>query len=593
MSASPTARASVPRLRPRPPNEPRSLAANVRRGAIWSFAGTIVLRFSSIGSTAIVARILSPHDFGIFAVATITFTIVTALGEFGVTSCLSRADFEVAKLAPTLWSVSLSSSLLMAGALYGFATPISTALGSGDAAHPVQVMSIVMVIWGITAVPTAQCVREFRTDVLFWANALSFIPGTALLLFLAKHGDGAMAFAWSRVAGQATSCAVVLLSVSKLYLPRITRSALSILFRVGLPLAGANFVGYILQNVDYALISRLLGPVLLGAYVLAFNAASWSMALLGSALNNVSMPAFSRVKHDVVRLRDAMADGVRLVMLIAAPMCMIVMALARPLILTLYGGRWASSNTVLAILSGYGLISVLGVLFSNMLAALGRSTLVLAIQLIWLVGLIPAMAIGVHLDGIVGAAIAHVVIVGPVVLPCYLIALKRVTGVRLTQLAKAALPTLAVATAAGIVAWVTAGMFESPLVQLIAGGVVGGGIYATVMVPQLILLVTRGRTISPKMAKVLTLYYRVGRTLGLRIGPPPRHAASRRRYRLAADWKAYLGDHLLANGLVERRVYFRERQCRDLCVAAFPNRPVIFLSPLNRIFAGEHSRRQQ
>jgi len=531
MTGPPSATAVASRSRPTRPKETRSLAANVRRGAVWSFASTIILRLSSIGITAIVARILTPHDFGVFAVATTVFTIVTAIGEFGVTSCLTRADFDVESLAPTLWSVSLASSLLMAGVLFEFAAPISASLGSRDAAHAVQVMSIVMVLWGIGAVPTAQCARDFRQDAIFWANALSFIPQTAVLLLLAKHGDGALAFAWSRVVGQATSCTVILLFVPKLHLPGMTRRALSVLYRVGLPLACANFVGYILQNVDYALISRLLGPVMLGTYVLAFNGASWSLALLGGMLSSVTMPAFSRVKYDALRLRAAMADGIRVVMLVAAPMCMIMIVLARPLVLTLYGARWESSATVLSILSFYGLISVVGVLFSNMLAALGYSKFVLAVQLIWLFGLIPAMTIGVKKDGIVGAAIAHIVIIGPVVLPCYLIALKRATGVRVSLLVRAALPAVAVAVAAACLAWCVASRFESPLVQLTTGVAAGAILYTVIMVPQLILLAMRGRAIPPRVNRILLTYYRTGRALGLPMGPPPRHAIGRRRHR--------------------------------------------------------------
>ena len=528
MNASSSATATAPRLRPAHAKQPRSLAANVRRGAIWSFAGTLIFRFSSVGITAIVAHILSPHDFGVFAVAATVYTIVSALGEFGVTSCLARADLDAESLAPTLWSVSLASSLLIAGVLYKFATPISASLGSQDAGRPVQVMSIVMVIWGLSAVPTAQCVRDFRQDTIFWADALSFVPGTITLFILAKHGDGAMAYAWSRVVGQAVSCAVILFSVPKLHLPGMTRNALSVLFRVGLPLACANFIGYILRNVDYALIGRLIGPIPLGIYVLAFNAASWSTSLLSGVLITVSMPAFSRVKDDAVRLRAAMADGIRAVSVIAAPMCMMVMVLARPFVLTLYGNRWASSATVLSILSLYGLISVAGVLFSNMLAALGRSKFVLVVQLIWLVGLIPAMWIGVHEDGIVGAAIAHIVIIVPVVLPCYLIALKRATGVRVSLLAKAAFPSLAVAVAAACLAWCIAFPFSNPLVQLTVGGVAGGSLYVVVMAPQLISLVMRGRALPPKVNKILVTYYRTGRKLGLPMAPPPQPAARRR-----------------------------------------------------------------
>src|ERR1700678_814980 len=92
MTAAPSA--TISRCDPAGHRKPRSLAANVRSGAIWSFSGTILLRLSGIGVTAIVARILTPHDFGVFAVATTVFTIVTAIGEFGVTSCLARADLD-------------------------------------------------------------------------------------------------------------------------------------------------------------------------------------------------------------------------------------------------------------------------------------------------------------------------------------------------------------------------------------------------------------------------------------------------------------------------------------------------------------------
>jgi lipopolysaccharide exporter len=528
MTAAP--RVATPKVSATSHQKTRSLSAHVRSGAIWNMGTTIIMRLSGIGVTAFVARILNPRDFGVFAVATTVYTIVWAIGEFGVASCLVRADLNVKALAPTLWSVSLISTLVMAGVLVKFAGPIAASLGSADATRPVQVMGIVVVIQGIAAVPTAQCTRDFRQEKLFLANVLSFLPAMAVLIFLAKHQSGAMAFAWSRVTGQSIALAIILLSAPKLHLPRMTRYALGILYRFGLPLAVANFVGFILQNVDYVLIGHFIGPVLLGTYVLAFNAASWSTTLLGGVLNTVSMPAFSRVKHNAAKLEDAMADAVRSVVLFAAPMCTLVMVLAHPLVLTIYGAHWAASATVLSILSCYGLISIVGVLFSSMLAALGRSKFVLAVQLIWLAGLLPAMAIGVHEDGIVGAAIAHVVIIGPIVLPCYLFALKRATGIRAGLLARAAFAPFAAAAAAACLAWFTASDFESPPVQLVAGLAAGGSLYLAVTAPQLILLVMRGRAINPQIMGVLRAYYRIGRALGMRVGPPPRHAVRTRRY---------------------------------------------------------------
>ena len=85
------------------------------------------------------------------------------------------------------------------------------------------------------------------------------------------------------------------------------------------------------------------------------------------------MPAFSRVKHDPDLLKNAMARALRAVSLILMPMCGLMMALARPLVLTLYGAKWAASAEVLSILSLYGAISIICVLFANMLTSLGKA----------------------------------------------------------------------------------------------------------------------------------------------------------------------------------------------------------------------------
>jgi lipopolysaccharide exporter len=385
-------------------------------------------------------------------------------------------------------------------------------------------MGIIVLIQGISAVPTGQCYRDFKQNRIFLANALSFIPSTIVLLVLAKSGSGAMAFAWSRVVGQGVSYLVVFLSTPRKYWPGYKRSALSVLYMFGVPLACANFVAFILQNIDYVLIGHVLGAAMLGTYVLAFNVAGWSSTLLVGVLNSVAMPAFTRVKHDAAQLMHAMAFGLQAVVLVAAPMCTLVMALARPFVLTLYGAHWAASATPLSILSLYGLIFVVTELFANMLAALGKPKFILTVNIIWFAILVPAMIVGVHKGGISGAALAHIIVVVPLILPCYVIALKRATAVPISLLAKAALPPLAAAVLAAFVARAAASQFDRPLFQLAAGMAAGCVSYAILTAPQLIRLVGRGRAVNPLIGRFLRAYLNIYQMFGIPMGPPPRHA---------------------------------------------------------------------
>ena len=454
------------------------ISASVRKGALWLAASNMLLRLANVTLTAVIAHILTPRDFGVFAVASAVYAIVFAVSELGLGACLTRADLDIDSIAPTVASVSVLSSAILAAIMAAFAAPIAAALGSAAAADPIRVMSLALFLAGPLSVPYSQLSRDFRQDKLFLANGLSFVSSTVALIILAKSGNGAMAFAWSRVVGNIVMLGALLALVPRQYRPGLTRSALSLVLRFGVPLAAANLVTWILLNVDYILVGHLLGATKLGVYVLAFNMASWSYSVLGGVINNTAVPAFSRIKDDHVLLEKATTKALRAVTLIGVPMCAMTAALARPFVLTLYGAKWAASADVLVILSLYGGVFIVCLVFANIFTSFGRTNFLLVLQLIWIATLIPAMALGVHRDGIVGAAYAHVAVIVPIVLPSYLLAMKRVTGIRLTPLGKAVLPALLASLAAAFAARGAASQFDSPIAQLTAGLAAGGVIYA-------------------------------------------------------------------------------------------------------------------
>src|SRR5947207_5337048 len=132
-------------------SDSRSLSASVRKGALWVVASNMSLRLANVLLLAIVAHILSPHDFGVFAVALTAYAIVSSIGELGVSSCLIRADLDIDSLAPTVATVSVLSSVITAGVMVAFAGPIAAALGSAAAVRPIQVMALAVLLGGVFA----------------------------------------------------------------------------------------------------------------------------------------------------------------------------------------------------------------------------------------------------------------------------------------------------------------------------------------------------------------------------------------------------------------------------------------------------------
>lgn len=462
------------------------LERRVRSGAVWSAANSLGMKLGNIAILAVVARLVAPAEFGVFAAALTIAVILGSVADWGVSAFLVRADTDLDEVAPTVTFVAILSGSVLAGATMLSAPALAAVFAAPEAAAPIRVMAICLVLGGIAAVPTALLAREFRQDRIFWSNAVAFVPSNAVLLVLALDGHGAMAFAWSRVVAVACQGGFVLWSAHRWYRPALHRRTLRAVLAFGVPLAGANLVNYTLLSADYVVVGQHLGPAQLGAYVLAFNVASWATSILAAAINGVAMPAFSRVGAEPGPLAVALGRSGRAVALVAFPICTMTLVLADPLVRGVFGPRWGDSVPVLETLSLYGAGFVLVSLLSNLLVALGRTRRVLAMQVLWISALLPALLVGVRTTGVVGVAWAHVAVVLGVVLPVHVWAVGRHAERAWTTLGRAVLPPLLACGAVALAASGSSRLVDPPLLQLLVGGTAGGLVYLLAATPMLL-----------------------------------------------------------------------------------------------------------
>lgn len=481
------------------------LGSRVRRGAMWSAGSVVVMRFANIALMAVVARLVAPAEFGLFTVALTVHAFVTSVAELGVASAVARSDLDIDEIAPTVATISIATSFTLGALMFGFAQNLADLMGSPDAAGPLRVLSLTVMMIGPFAVPGAQLQREFRQQRLFLASTVSFVVSSAVLVVLALNSDGAMAFAWSRVVGTAITGWFLVTGVSRHYWPGFRRSEVAPLLRFGLPLAGANLLSQMLLNIDYVFVARTSGATKLGLYTLAFNIASWPTAVIGSMLNGVVLPAFSAVKQTEGALQPAMHKATRSVLAVAAPIGFTTLALATPLIATVYGPKWLEAAPVLQVLSLYGVIFVTCILFANIIIAMGRTGILMVVQVIGLAALVPTIAVGIDRLGLVGVGTAHIVVICAITLPAYLVAVRRATSATPLLLARAAgPPVLAAAVAASAAAAVARVPSAAPL-QLLLGGAVAVGVYVLLLLPFLEELAPPALLRVPVAAKLVRL----------------------------------------------------------------------------------------
>lgn len=454
----------------------------MRRGLVFSLLNNAVGRVANVFAGIVLARLLVPEEFGVFAVALVALAAVLSMNELGASLALVRWPGNPAQIAPTVMTISIATSgVLYAACLVG-AGAFASAMGAPDAAGVVRLLTLSVLIDGFTSTPAALLNREFKQGRRLIVDLSSFTVSTVVTIGLAVLGFGAWSLAWGRLAGNLVSATMLFGFARTWPRPGLDRTQFRELVVFGLPLAGASLLLFAMLNVDYAITGSVLGPVALGLYLQAFNLSSWPVNMFSTAVRRVSLAAFSRLQHDMDALTSALARSTALLAAATLPVCALLGLLALPAITVVYGDRWEGAAAALQFLAVLGLARVLTDLLYDFLVAAGRSRTTMALQGLWVAALVPALTIGAHVDGIRGLALAHALVAVVVMGPAYAVAVAR-TGVCVSEwLRPLGRPLLGGAVLVAVVV-ATRVLIEPGFWQLTVGCALGLAVYLPVVAP--------------------------------------------------------------------------------------------------------------
>jgi PST family polysaccharide transporter len=385
---------------------------------------------------------------------------------------------EVARTSATL---AITTSLMLYGACFLAAPALASLAGRPEAAGIIRLITLVVVIDGFATAPRGLLLRRFHQSKLAIAELVGVPVNAAVAVTMAVGGAGAWAPAAGLVSAAVVTAGLELVFCPKIPIPGFDRQHARQLLGFGLPLAGSSFVELLLLNIDSIIVASHLGTTALGFYALAFNISSWPSSVITQAVRRVSIAGFSRLAEDPDRGRATFTRAFLALGAVLLPLCAFLAVLAKPLIGFVYGELKLPAAPVLRWLAVLGGVRVAMGLIFDYLVGLGRSRTTLRLQTCWLVGVGPALLVGATVDGIRGAAIAHVVVAGGVALPLFLATLHR-AGVQLSEVARGLLrPAIGLLVMIGV-GMALAGQLSNKLLHLLVVGPVLLLVYALVAV---------------------------------------------------------------------------------------------------------------
>jgi O-antigen/teichoic acid export membrane protein len=454
---------------------------------VRALAWTSVLRWLGQivrwGSTLVIARILSPSDYGLVGMSTYLVGLMQLLAEFGLSAAVVRMRDLSDDTVRQLNTVALLTGLASLALASVFAIPLARFFGEPRVASVVVVAGLGFVVTSLMTVPNAMLQRRLQFKRIIAADTIATVVLALSTLGLAAAGAGY----WALVGGPLIGSAISMLlqrywSPVGFAVPR--PAALQGVLRFTGQVLVARLAWYLYSNADFVVVGRALGPAALGAYAIAWSLAFVPIEQTNTIISRVSPAFLAAVQTDIAQARRYFLNLTEAIATLTMPAALGLAAVAPAFVRTVLPPKWSGAVLPLALLSGFAAFRCLTLLYSPVLVAFGDTRANMRVSLLSLAVLPPTFLIAAHFGGAPGVALSWLVFFPVGGLP-QLRRVQRVLQLRsrdylaaIGPAVVASVPMVAGAVGVGLALEGRVPPFAQLVAQTAAGAVLYAGIYA-------------------------------------------------------------------------------------------------------------------
>ena len=445
---------------------------------VWSRGGVQVLSFIS---TLLIARWLSPGDYGLMALVGIWTGTIAMVADMGLGWAIVQfEDVQDGELQTCFWLTLLTTGLAYLS-LYAFAPDISRWFDSPQLSDVLRVSSATILLFAFRLIPDAMLRKRLALDKIAQADILSALAGIPVMLTLAWNGEGVWALVFGGIV-QALVGSVALIAFSPWW-PRwhFSGGRIPAMLRFSVSAIGANLGWSLYSQMDSLILGKVTNEQTLGIYAMAKQLAIMPVTKISAVVNQLAGPVMARLQHDQDRLRASFLRLLRLVTCVTLPLCVGLGLVASDLVPVALGDKWAAVVPLFQVFCLYALTHSVEVLLPPVLFARYRSDFMLKWTMALLIAMPVPFVIGGQWMGAMGVALVLVLV--------YPLAMGWMTREALKELdlsfkellhevSPVAIPSMVMALAVASVQWcLPENGFGPHLIRLLAAASVGVIVY--------------------------------------------------------------------------------------------------------------------
>jgi O-antigen/teichoic acid export membrane protein len=405
----------------------KDLAGKSVRGGMTTMGSQGIRFILQIASTAILARLLTPADFGLIGMVTIVVNFATMFKDAGLSMATVQKDEISHELISTLFWINVLISVALGLCVLVCAPLVSWFYGKPELTAITAVLSLSFIISGLGIQHTALLRRHMRFGRLAIIQIVAQCIMLAVTILLALNGWSY----WALVGGSlATAISTVLMTLFLCpWIPGRMQKGTGMrnMLKFGGHLTGFEFINYFSRNADNILIGRFIGIDALGLYSKAYQIVYMPLTNIRNPINAVVIPVLSSLKNEPERFRRYYGKIVFVMAIISMPLMAFCVLFSEELILLIFGAQWLAMTDLFRLLAIAGFIQPVTGTRGALLIACGQSKVYLALGAITAILSVTGFCIGI-IWGVIGVATSIVIVIYAQQYPLFSIAFRYVPG---------------------------------------------------------------------------------------------------------------------------------------------------------------------
>jgi len=373
------------------------------KGISWIGGFRIASRSISYVKLAIILRILSPDQFGLFVIASLVLAFAEIITETGINTVLVQEDEEIDSYINTAWIVSVIRGVIIALMVIAFAPFIAGFFQSPHSNYLLLLISVVPLVKGFINPSIIKLQKELMFNKEFYLRTFIFFIDAIVAVLVTLITKSPAGIIWGLIIG-----AVLEVTISFMIVKPVPKLIFQVdifkkVFNRGKWMTLASVFNYLFHNVDDIVVGKILGMSSLGLYDFAYKFSMLPITEVGDVVSKVTFPVYTKIAKDIDRLKKAYLKTLIATAILVLPLGVILFSFPH-IIIKIFGDQWGRAASVFQILAVFGVVRAILNSTSPLFLAMKKQEYLSSITLVSFVVLAFTIIPFVQKFGINGAA---------------------------------------------------------------------------------------------------------------------------------------------------------------------------------------------